>query len=83
VTSPEQKGDIYKHWRMATFNSSWLLYAGYYLCRENLTTVLSLPSAPTGQDSLAKLLFTFALAYVFGHIFAGTIADLRGPAILH
>lgn len=71
--------DRYKHWRSAAFNSSWLLYAGYYLCRENLSTVLSLPSAPAGQDSLTKLLFTFALAYVFGHIFAGTIADLRGP----
>jgi len=69
----------YKHWRSAAFNSSWLLYAGYYLCRENLNTVLSLPSASASQDSLAKLLFTFALAYVFGHIFAGTIADLRGP----
>ena len=79
MTLPEQKSDVYKRWRMSAFNSSWLLYAGYYLCRENLTTVLSLPSAPAGQDSLAKLLFTFALAYVFGHIFAGTIADLRGP----
>src|ERR1700749_421585 len=71
--------NAYKHWRSAAFNSSWLLYAGYYLCRENLSTVLNLPSAPAGQDSLTKLLFTFALAYVFGHIFAGTIADLRGP----
>ena len=69
----------YVHWRSAAFNSSWLLYAGYYLCRENLSTVLTLPSAPAGQDSLTKLLFTFALAYVIGHIFAGTVADLRGP----
>ena len=71
--------DRYAHWRTAAFSSSWLLYAGYYLCRENLSTVLSLPSAPAGQDSLTKLLFTFALAYVVGHIFAGTLADLRGP----
>ena len=69
----------YAHWRSAAFNSSWLLYAGYYLCRENLSTVLSLPSAPAGLDSLTKLLFTFALAYVIGNLFAGTIADLRGP----
>lgn len=79
MTSAEQRNDLYKHWRSAAFNSTWLLYAGYYLCRENLNTVLRLPSAPAGQDSLAKLLFTFALAYVFGHIFGGTIADLRGP----
>lgn len=69
----------YAHWRSAAFNSSWLLYAGYYLCRENLSTVLSLPSAPAGLDSLTKLLFTFALAYVIGNLFAGTIADMRGP----
>lgn len=71
--------DHYAHWRSAAFNSSWLLYAGYYLCRENLSTVLSLPSAPAGQDSLTELLFTFALAYVVGNLFAGTVADLRGP----
>jgi sugar phosphate permease len=72
-------GAGYKRWRSAAFNSSWLLYASYYLCRENLSTVLTLPSAPAGQDSFTKLLFTFALAYVIGHIFAGTVADLRGP----
>jgi sugar phosphate permease len=71
--------DRYRHWRSAAFNSSWLLYAGYYLCRENLSTVLNLPGVPAGQDSLIRLLFTFALAYVIGHFCAGTIADLRGP----
>jgi sugar phosphate permease len=79
MTSSDTASDSYKHWRSAAFNSSWLLYAGYYLCRENLSTVLTLPSAPANQDSLAKLLFTFALADVIGHILAGTIADLRGP----
>lgn len=69
----------YKHWRSAAFSSSWLLYAGYYLCRENLSTVLSLPSASSAPNPLAKLLFTFAFAYVFGHIVSGTAADLRGP----
>jgi len=71
--------DRYAHWRSAAFTSSWLLYAGYYLCRENMSTVLQLPSAHAEQDSLTKLLFTFALAYVFGNIFSGTVADLRGP----
>lgn len=69
----------YAHWRSTAFTSSWLLYAGYYLCRENMSTVLRLPSAPAEQDSLTKLLFTFALAYVFGNIASGTLADLRGP----
>ena len=68
----------YRHWRSAAFTSSWLLYAGYYLCRENLRTVRTLPGAPATQDNLTGLLFNFALAYVIGHLVAGTLADLRG-----
>jgi MFS transporter, OPA family, glycerol-3-phosphate transporter len=79
MSSAGRSSDSYNRWRSAVFNSSWLLYAAYYLCRENLNTVLSLPGVRAGQDALAKLLFTFALAYVFGHIFSGTITDLRGP----
>lgn len=67
----------YSHWRSAVFSSSWLLYAGYYLCRENLRTVRSLPGAPPAQGDLTGLLFNFALAYVVGHIVAGTLSDLK------
>lgn len=79
MTALRTSQDRYKYWRSAAFNSSWILYAGYYLCRENLNIILSLPGASNGPDSLAQLLFTFALAYVFGNIFAGTLADLRAP----
>src|SRR5580658_5333766 len=67
----------YAHWRSAAFSSSWLLYAGYYLCRENLRSVRTLPGAPPAQDDLTGLLFNFALAYVLGHIVSGTLADLK------
>jgi len=67
----------YGRWRSAAFSSSWLLYAGYYLCRENLRTVRTLPGAPPAQDDLTGLLFNFALAYVLGHLVSGTLADLR------
>ena len=69
----------YAHWRSTAFTSSWLMYAGYYLCRENLRTAFDLQGAPFRHDSLTTLLSTFALAYVIGHLFAGTLADLRGP----
>jgi sugar phosphate permease len=69
----------YAHWRSTAFTSSWLMYAGYYLCRENLRTAFDLRGAPFRHDSLTTLLSTFALAYVIGHLFAGTLADLRGP----
>jgi sugar phosphate permease len=68
----------YRRWRSAAFSSSWLLYAGYYLCRENLRSVRTLPGAPAEQSDLTGLLFNFALAYVLGHLVAGTLADRRG-----
>ena len=66
----------YSRWRSAAFSSSWLLYAGFYLCRENLRSIRSIPGAPSAQDDLTGLLFNFALAYVFGHLVSGTLADL-------
>ena len=76
-SNPDSKSAQYSHWRSAAFSSSWLLYAGYYLCRENLRSVRTLPGAPPAQGDLTGLLFNFALAYVFGHLVAGTLADLR------
>jgi sugar phosphate permease len=76
--APDSQSARYSHWRSSAFSSSWLLYAGYYLCRENLRTVRTLPGAPPAQDDLTGLLFNFALAYVLGHIVSGTLADLKG-----
>src|ERR1700679_2138967 len=76
-SKPDSKSAQYAHWRSAAFSASWLLYAGYYLCRENLRSVRTLPGAPPAQDDLTGLLFNFALAYVLGHLVAGTLADLR------
>src|SRR5580698_3177091 len=70
------KSAEFSHWRSAAFSSSWLLYAGYYLCRENMRTVRTLPGAPPAQDDLTGLLFNFALAYVLGHLASGTLSDL-------
>jgi sugar phosphate permease len=74
---PESQSARYSHWRSAAFSSSWLLYAGYYLCRENLRSVRTLPGAPAAQDDLTGMLFNFALAYVLGHLVSGTLSDLR------
>jgi sugar phosphate permease len=62
--------------RSTAFTSSWLLYAGYYLCRENMRSVRTLPGAPPAQDDLTGLLFNFALAYILGHFISGTLSDL-------
>ncbi|MFC5865190.1 MFS transporter [Acidicapsa dinghuensis] len=67
----------YTRWRSAAFTSSWLLYAGYYLCRENLRSVRTLPGSPQAQNDLTGLLFNFSLAYVIGHVVSGSLSDLR------
>jgi sugar phosphate permease len=64
--------------RSSAFTASWLLYAGYYLCRENLRTVWLLPGTPFLADDLSRLLSTFALAYVLGNLVAGAWADAKG-----
>jgi sugar phosphate permease len=69
----------YRRWRSSAFTASWLLYAGYYLCRENLRTMRLLPGSPFLASDLSRLLSAFALAYVVGHIVAGSWADAKGP----
>lgn len=65
----------YHSWRSAAFTGSWLLYAGYYLCRENLRTVYLLQGSPFLAANLSHLLAAFALAYCIGHLVAGSWAD--------
>lgn len=74
----ESQSMLYSRLRSAAFSSSWLLYAGYYLCRENLRSVRTLPGSPSAQNDVTGLLFNFSLAYVLGHIVSGSLADLRG-----
>lgn len=75
----------YGHWRNSAFTSSWLLYAGYYLCRKDVRHLQMLPGANPSLGEVANLLFVFGLTYTLGHIIAGTVADRRGarmPALI-
>lgn len=76
MSAPTEQA-VYSRWRSAAFTSSWLLYAGYYLCRENLRSVRTLPGSPSALNDLTGLLFNFSLAYVIGHIISGSFSDLR------
>jgi sugar phosphate permease len=67
--------NLYHSWRSAAFTCSWLLYAGYYLCRENQRTISLLPGSPFGNANRSNLLAVFALAYCIGHLVAGSWAD--------
>lgn len=62
-------------WRAKIFTSSWLLYAGYYLCRKDIRVSTLIKSVPSSVGNAAHLLFVFGLAYTVGHLIAGTLAD--------
>lgn len=63
------------HWRANAFTSSWLLYAGYYLCRKDVRAIQLLKGAPAAFENATGLLFIFGLAYTLGHLIAGFSAD--------
>jgi sugar phosphate permease len=69
----------YHRWRNCIFLSTWLLYAGFYLCRSDVKVLQMLPGATHDLSEVANLLFVFGLAYTVGQMLAGTIAD-RGCA---
>jgi len=71
----------YSHWRNSVFSSSWLLYAGYYLCRKDVKILQMLPGADPSLGEVANLLFAFGLAYTIGQFLAGTLADIKGARI--
>src|ERR1700735_334752 len=71
----------YSHWRTSVFSSSWLLYAGYYLCRRDVKILQMLPGADPRVGEVANLLCVFALSYSIGQFFAGILADMKGSRI--
>ncbi len=50
------------------FSSTWLTYAGFYLCRKNLSIVMPLLHGSAGLSSLAlaNIVFGYSLMYVIG-----------------
>lgn len=62
-------------WRADIFTSSWLLYAGYYLCRKDLRVSRFTKGFPSSVGNAANLLFVFGFAYTLGQLIAGTLAD--------
>ena len=76
-----QQQTRYSHWRSSAFSSSWLLYAGYYLCRKDVNVLKMLPGGNPDLGGVANLLFAFGLAYTIGHVIAGTLADKKGARV--
>jgi sugar phosphate permease len=62
------------------FSITWLTYAGFYLCRKNLSIVMPLLHGSVGLNSLAlaNIVFGYSLLYVIGQFVCGPLSDRFG-----
>ena len=63
-----------------TFGITWIAYAGFYLCRKNLSVVLPLLNNVSGLRSidLANIVFGYSLLYAVGQFGCGLLSDRIG-----
>jgi len=63
---------------------TWLAYAGFYLCRKNLSVTLPLLKAEAGFSNLqiANLFFGYSLLYALGQFGFGVLADRFGSRMV-
>jgi sugar phosphate permease len=59
--------------RRQVFLSAWVLYAGYYICRKDIS-----PTTGPGISHLAASLICFGAAYTIAQFVGGTLADSIG-----
>lgn len=71
-------------WRWRIFAVTWLAYAGFYLCRKNLSVAMPLLSADLGYTNLqlANIFFGFSLLYAVGQFGFGVLADRFGSRVV-
>ncbi|MGA8742882.1 MAG: MFS transporter [Terracidiphilus sp.] len=59
---------------------TWIAYAGFYLCRKNLSVVLPLLNHESGLDAieLANIVFGYSVFYAIGQFGCGPLSDRIG-----
>ncbi len=62
------------------FGITWIAYAGFYLCRKNLSVVLPLLNSASGLGSidLANIVFGYSMLYAIGQFCCGPLSDRIG-----
>ena len=58
------------NWRHQAFLAAWTLYAGYYVCRRDIST-----PAAVGSSHIALELACFGVTYAMGQFLGGALAD--------
>jgi sugar phosphate permease len=67
--------------KSSIFAVTWLTYAGFYLCRKNLSITLPLLHQTTSLTNLqlANIVFGYSLLYAIGQFACGLLSDCFGP----
>jgi sugar phosphate permease len=73
-----------RHWRVRIFAVTWITYAGYYLCRKNLSVVMPLLQRNLGftNAQLADVIFGYSLFYAIGQFVCGLLSDSFGSRVV-
>ncbi|MBS1821747.1 MAG: MFS transporter [Acidobacteria bacterium] len=78
VQSHEER-QRYSYWCFRIFVAAWIGYAGFYLCRRNISWTPLPSSGHSGwMDGLANLLMVFSAGYVIGQFVGGWATDKYG-----
>ena len=80
----EQLSHAQRSWRWRIFAVTWLAYAGFYLCRKNLSVTMPLLAADLGYSNLqlANIFFGYSLLYALGQFGFGVLADRFGSRLI-
>lgn len=73
-----------RYWRYRIFAVTWLAYAGFYLCRKNLSVVMPMLTSELGYEKsqLAWVISGFSIMYMLGQFLNGPLSDRFGPRLV-
>src|SRR5215470_11536012 len=73
-----------RRWRWRIFIVTWLAYAGFYLCRKNLSVAMPLMAKEFNYSELelANIVFGYNLLYAAGQFGSGILADKFGSRLV-
>jgi sugar phosphate permease len=73
-----------RYWRWRIFILTWITYAGFYLCRKNISVAMPLLQQDRGYTNgqLANLIFGYSLFYTIGQFVCGLLSDRFGTRVV-
>ena len=80
--APSERAVSRTHLRV--FAITWIAYAGYYLCRKNLSVILPLLDRDLGFSAmdLANVVLGYSAAYSAGQFLIARLSDRFGPRVV-